>query len=93
MARWIATCPADTRDVLLAELVGLGVPDPTPLHRGVTFEADLALAYRAHLQLRTASRIQRVVADLDARSIPTLAAAAAQVPWSEWLRQIGRAHV
>jgi putative N6-adenine-specific DNA methylase len=86
MPRWIATCPAETRDVLLAELVALGVTAPAPLHRGVAFEADLATGYRAHLVLRTASRIQRVVAELDATTISTLRADAARIAWAEWLR-------
>ncbi len=57
--RWIATCPDETKGVLASELVQLGVKDPRPIYRGVAFEADLETGYRAHLWLRTASRIQR----------------------------------
>ena len=42
--KWIATCPAETRDVLVDELTALGVDALVPLHRGVAFEADLASA-------------------------------------------------
>jgi 23S rRNA G2445 N2-methylase RlmL len=83
--RWIATCPDETKDVLAAELVRLGVQAPRPIYRGVAFEADLETGYRAHLLLRTASRIQRIVADLPARTAAELEAAAARIAWSEWL--------
>jgi 23S rRNA G2445 N2-methylase RlmL len=85
MPKWIATCPAETRDVLVAELVGLGVGGIEPLHRGVVFEADLAAAYRAHLCLRTASRIQRVLAAVPASSVDELRAGLDGVAWSERL--------
>jgi len=83
--RWIATCPDETKGVLLAELEGLGVRSARPIYRGVAFEADLETAYRAHLWLRTASRIQRIVADLPAQRAAALEIAAAAVPWPSWL--------
>jgi putative N6-adenine-specific DNA methylase len=83
--RWIATCPDQTKGVLAAELERLGVSGARLLYRGVAFEAPLEVGYRAHLQLRTASRIQRVVADLAAHSAAELAEAARAVPWREWL--------
>jgi len=84
--RWIATCPDETKGVLADELVQLGVQTPRPIYRGVAFEADLETGYRAHLWLRTASRIQRIVAELPARSAAELETAAAAVAWPEWLR-------
>ena len=81
--RWIATCPDDTKEVLTAELVQLGVHAPLLIYRGVTFEAGLETGYRAHLWLRTASRIQRIVAELPARSARELFLAASGVPWPE----------
>lgn len=86
MATWLATCPADTRDVLLGELTALGYTGLAPRHRGVRFEADLEGAYRAHLWLRTASRIQRILAELPATSVTALAAGAAALDWPAILR-------
>ncbi len=83
--RWIATCPDDTKGVLVGELQALGVPAPRPIYRGAAFEATLEVGYRAHLWLRTASRIQRIVADLPAASASALEAAAAAIAWSRWL--------
>lgn len=85
-ARWLATCPAETRDVLVGELRALGATGLSPLHRGVAFDAELELAYRAHLALRTASRLQRVVGTFPARDPATLAAALAAVEWPAFLR-------
>jgi putative N6-adenine-specific DNA methylase len=84
--RWLATCPADTRDVLLAEVQAMGVSQVEPLHRGVAFSADLATGYRAHLWLRTASRLQRIVGDVPARSVRELADAVGRIDWRQWLR-------
>jgi 23S rRNA G2445 N2-methylase RlmL len=78
--RWIATCPDETKEVLAAELASLGVHGARLIYRGVAFEAGLETAYRAHLWLRTASRIQRIVAELP---VSSLSAAAAEVPWAE----------
>jgi putative N6-adenine-specific DNA methylase len=83
--RWIATCADETKGVLVTELAQLGVQDPRPIYRGVAFEANLEIGYRAHLWLRTASRIQRIVADLPARSAEELESAAAAISWPAWL--------
>jgi 23S rRNA G2445 N2-methylase RlmL len=80
--RWIATCPDDTKEVLAAELLRLGVSAPRLIYRGVAFETELATAYKAHLWLRTASRLQRIVAELPAAG---LAQSAAQVAWGEFI--------
>jgi putative N6-adenine-specific DNA methylase len=84
--RWIATCPEETKGVLVHELLALGAREPRPLFRGVSFEASLEDGYRAHLLLRTASRIQRLVADLPATSVAELEAAARAIQWPSWLR-------
>ena len=83
--RWIATCPDETKGVLAAELAALGVSDPQPIYRGVAFEATLETGYRAHLVLRTASRLQRIVAALPAQSAAGLEAAAGEVRWPDWI--------
>jgi putative N6-adenine-specific DNA methylase len=84
-ARWIATCPDETKGVLAAELANLGALELQPIYRGVRFAADLETGYRAHLLLRTASRIQRIVAEVPAHAAAELEAAAAAIPWPSWL--------
>jgi len=84
--RWIATCPHETVEVLAAELSALGVHDQNKLHRGVAFDADLETAYRAHLSLRTASRLQRVVGEFSAPNMDALRADLRKIAWPEWLR-------
>jgi len=80
--RFIATCPDETKELTARELAALGVAETRLIYRGVELEADLETAYRAHLWLRTASRIQRVVVTLPAAS---LSQAAREVPWSEFV--------
>ena len=84
--RWIATCPHETVEVLAAELSALGIHDQNILHRGIAFDADLETAYRAHLLLRTASRIQRVVGEFAVPHIDALRAELQKIAWPEWLR-------
>ncbi len=84
--RWIATCPHETVEVLAAELSALGIRDQNKLHRGIGFETDLETAYRAHLSLRTASRIQRVVGEFAVPDINALRAGLQKIAWPEWLR-------
>ncbi len=84
-ARWIATCPDEVKEVLAAELGQLGVLDCEPIYRGVRLVADLETGYRAHLWLRTASRIQRIVADVPAGTTAELETAAAAISWPTWL--------
>ncbi len=84
--RWIATCPHETVDVLAAELEALKIRERKILHRGVAFEADLETAYRAHLYLRTASRIQRVISEFALPSLESLHDELKKISWPEWLR-------
>ncbi len=86
LLRWLATCPEDTKPVLVRELLALGISELRPTYRAVAFDADLETGYRAHLWLRTASRIQRVVAELPAASLTQLHAGVAVLPWPTWLR-------
>jgi putative N6-adenine-specific DNA methylase len=83
---WIATCPHETVDVLASELHSIGIDEQTKLYRGVMFECDLEKAYRAHLLLRTASRIQRVVTKFDLSDLSMLQTALKNINWPEWLR-------
>ena len=84
--RWIATCPHETVDVLATELTALGIENQQKLHRGIAFDTDLATAYRAHWCLRTASRLQRVVAEFAAPDLATLRLELEKIAWPEWLR-------
>ncbi len=83
---WIATCPHSTVEVLADELHVLGIRDETKMHSGVLFECDLETAYLAHLALRTASRIQRVVARFTSANLSELQSGLNKIDWAKWLR-------
>ncbi len=85
-SQWIATCPHETVDVLDSELESLRIHNRNKFYRGVFFECDLETAYRAHLLLRTASRIQRVVAKFKMTSLESLQAGLNEITWPDWLR-------
>ena len=52
-----ATTPKAMEDILAEELKQLGAEDVHPKLAGVSFNGDLAMAYRACLWSRTANRI------------------------------------
>lgn len=83
---WIATCPHETVNVLAQELSDLGITKQKMLHRGVAFETDLETAYRAHLSLRTASRLQRIVAMFEVSDLPAFQEYLKTISWAQWLR-------
>lgn len=88
--RLIATCPEETKDALIHELVALGAQEIEPGFRAVSFSADEALFYEAHLWLRTASRVLRVIKEIPARTPPMLYSQARRIPWHElWSEQHG----
>ncbi len=80
----IATCPEETKDVLMAELKLLGATDIVPVYRAVTFEADADIFYACHLKLRTASRIMRVIKEFPAHSPEMLYSQARRIPWPDF---------
>jgi 23S rRNA (guanine2445-N2)-methyltransferase len=84
--RWIATCPHETVGALAAELSALGIHHQNTLHRGIAFDTDLETAYRAHLSLRTASRIQRVVKEFQSYKVSEFQKELGKIAWAEWLR-------
>ena len=55
--RFFAPCPRGLEGVLAAELNGLGASDVSAADGGIGFAGPLALAMRANLELRTASRV------------------------------------
>ncbi len=81
--RLIATCPEETKPALQHELEALGASDLVPAFRAVSFEAGDALFYELHLQLRTASRILKVVKEVPAKSPAMLYSQVRRIRWPE----------
>ena len=78
-----ARCAAGFEGVLARELRGLGVRRVRPLKGGVAFFGTVRDAYRACMWSRVATRIQLVLARLDARDGDALYAGASRFPWEE----------
>jgi putative N6-adenine-specific DNA methylase len=83
MALLIATCPDETKDALVRELDLIGVTDVEPGYRAVSFTATEPQFYEAHLRLRTASRILRVIKSFPAHSPAMLYSQARRIAWPE----------
>ncbi|MCK5737338.1 MAG: bifunctional 23S rRNA (guanine(2069)-N(7))-methyltransferase RlmK/23S rRNA (guanine(2445)-N(2))-methyltransferase RlmL, partial [Spirochaetaceae bacterium] len=81
--KFFAPCPPGAEYVLAGELKKLGAGSVVPASRGVGFEGDLNLSYRACLELRTASRILVELASDRAGSEDELYRLANSYPWDE----------
>jgi putative N6-adenine-specific DNA methylase len=81
--QFIATCPEETKDVLMQELKALGAETVEPDYRAVRFTGTPRILYEAQLKLRTASRILQVIKDVPSKSPEMLYDQASRIPWSE----------
>lgn len=84
-----AACPRGLEAALAAELAGLGARECRAVAGGVLFDGDRAVAYRANLWSRLASRVLRRVAQRRYRDDDDLYRLALGV---EWERHFGADH-
>ena len=80
-SQWFATCPKGLESLLAAELSALGASATRETVAGVHFDGPLALAYRACLWSRLASRILRPVASFEVRDADSLYRQLRSVDW------------
>lgn len=78
---FFATCPTGFEPVLARELERAGVPRTRPLQGRVSFEGELACAYRACLWSQIASRIIYVVCRGEAKDADSLYQLVRSVAW------------
>lgn len=79
----IATCPEEVKDALVTELMGLGADDIEPGFRAVSFNATEEVFYRTHLELRTASRVLKVIKSVSAQTPAMLFSQARRIAWPD----------
>ena len=84
--RYFAPCPRGLEAVLAAELTQLHAADAVPADGGVAFAGDLALACRANLESRLASRILWRVGGGAYRNEKDVHALARDVAWPTFFR-------
>lgn len=80
---FFATCPAGLESLLAGELESLGASRVRPLRGQVAFRGRLAVAYRACLWSRLASRVMLVLARVDASDADALYEGVMSVPWED----------
>jgi 23S rRNA (guanine2445-N2)-methyltransferase / 23S rRNA (guanine2069-N7)-methyltransferase len=83
--RFVASSPRGFGDLLARELTSFGAADVRERALGVEFYGPLEVAYRACLESRVASRVFRIVADVDAPTDALFYEAMRAIDW--------RAHV
>ncbi|HEX4857663.1 MAG TPA: THUMP domain-containing protein [Usitatibacteraceae bacterium] len=81
---FFAQCPRGLAGVLATELAALGAVDCVGGEAGVAFAGDWAVAYRANLESRIATRILWRVAEFDYRDEHDIYDATFLLPWSAW---------
>ena len=82
LIQMIAICPDEIKDVLAQELRTLGATSIELKFKAVHFECDEIVFYAAHLKLRTASRLLRVIKDFAAKDERMLFDQARRVNWA-----------
>ena len=85
LREYFATSATGIEPVTAAELLRLGATQVRSVAGGVHFSGDLALLYRAHLWLRTASRILRPLRDFAATTPEMLYSQTRRVAWEQFL--------
>jgi putative N6-adenine-specific DNA methylase len=81
--RLIATCPEETKDVLMAEIKALGGKDIQSGFRAVEFSVSERVFFECHLKLRTASRILKVIKTFSAKTPEMLYSQARRIQWDK----------
>ena len=82
---FFATCPRNTEGLLFDELRALGATDAVETRAGVSFTGSLALAYRACLWSRVASRVLVRMVAFPASAVDDLYEGTAVLPWEDHL--------
>ncbi|MFK7822822.1 MAG: class I SAM-dependent RNA methyltransferase [Oligoflexales bacterium] len=83
MNRFLATCPEETKNVLIEELESFGACEVSPGYKLVSFKADTELYYKLHLNLATASNLYTVLRECSAKNPKMLYSQARRVKWSQ----------
>ena len=81
--RLIATCPEESRTLLMEELRQIGATDVMADFRSVYFSVDVSVYYEAHLRLRTASSLFRIVKTVRAPTEEMLINQSARIAWPQ----------
>jgi 23S rRNA (guanine2445-N2)-methyltransferase / 23S rRNA (guanine2069-N7)-methyltransferase len=83
--QFLVSSPRGLSDLLARELVALGAADARERSTGVTFSADLEVAYRACLWSRVANRVFLEVARFDAVDAEAFYNAVREIDWTDHL--------
>ncbi len=83
--KFIAKTLEGLEDVLFKELEDLGASEMTKIKRAVLFSGDLALMYKANLQLRTCLRLLWVINEFEVKDELDLYEEVKSYPWENFI--------
>ena len=83
--QFFVSCPKGIEDLLVTELLSLGINDALASSAGVSFEGQLADAYKVCLWSRLASRVLMPIKTFDVKSDDDLYKKIQTVKWSDYL--------
>jgi putative N6-adenine-specific DNA methylase len=81
-----APCEAGLEEILAGELERLGAKETKQVTRGISFEGDMELLWRANLECRTANRILMRVGNFKAMDRHELYDGIRNIDWSQWMK-------
>lgn len=84
MMEWIASAAFGLEGLVKRELQGIGI-EPVMAQGGVRFAGDVLSAFKANLELRTADRVQLIVAEGEARSFEELFQLVGSIHWEDYI--------
>ncbi|NNM82400.1 MAG: class I SAM-dependent RNA methyltransferase [Burkholderiales bacterium] len=82
--QFFAPCPRGLESVLSEELTSIGAKEILSTEGGVGFSGDLAMAYRANLESRIASRVLLKLLERPYTSEEDLYTSTLALPWEGW---------
>lgn len=82
---YIATCPEETKDLVVQELKTLDAKNITPGHKSVSFYATNEIVFKICLKIRTASRILRVLRKASCTTPQMLRNQSSRIHWTTLL--------
>ena len=83
MESYLATCPEETKQVLIQELLSFGAVACVPAYRAVKFSASVENYYKMHLGLSTASNLFHILKECAGKSSEMLFSQAKRVSWNK----------
>ncbi len=83
----LATCPEETKEIVMKEIADFGGQDIKPLYKAVSFTTDEVGFYNAHLNLSTISNFYLILKEVRiSNQIEAVFSQSSRIPWPDIFR-------